>query len=161
MSVMNKHEGFTIVEVMIVIVVIGILSTIGTVAWLQARENAAESALKSDVSRLKTAIEKYFSEQGEYPFPASPSSPCAVASPTSRQCYQGELAAVLTPKYINSIPKNRDGSDIVYAASRTDGGTTDDGYSLQVKLNTSGSATCKTGKDPQHRFFVTDPTCNL
>jgi len=49
MSIKNKQSGFTIVELLIVIVVIAILATITFVAYGGIQRSAAEATLKSDL----------------------------------------------------------------------------------------------------------------
>lgn len=53
---MNR-KGFTIVELLIVIVVIGILAAITVVAFNGVQTRAQESKIKSDISQLKKAIQ--------------------------------------------------------------------------------------------------------
>lgn len=52
----HKHSGFTIVELLIVIVVIAILSAIIIVAYNGAQTRARDSKIQSDISQLQKAI---------------------------------------------------------------------------------------------------------
>lgn len=63
----NRMSGFTIVELLIVIVVIGILATITIVAYTGIQSQVASSVLKSDLKNadLKLALLKV--DGGEYP----------------------------------------------------------------------------------------------
>lgn len=54
---MKKQTGFTIVELLIVIVVIGILATITVVAFNGIQNRARTSKIDSDMRNLKTAID--------------------------------------------------------------------------------------------------------
>lgn len=60
-------RGFTIVELLIVIVVIAILATISIVAYngIQARTN--DSQRLSDIASLNKALELYYINEGQYP----------------------------------------------------------------------------------------------
>jgi len=65
-SYMKKH-GFTLLELMIVIAIIGILVTIGTFAFLSAQKKARDSRRKSDIDQVAKSLEMYVSDVGRYP----------------------------------------------------------------------------------------------
>ena len=66
-SLKKRDQGFTIVELLIVIVVIGILAllVITTYGGIQAKARNAKRS--SDVKSLQTQIEAFFSQNGYYP----------------------------------------------------------------------------------------------
>ena len=53
------HQGFTIVELLIVIIVIGVLATIGIIAYTGVTQRATDNAVLSDVQALKTLQTEY------------------------------------------------------------------------------------------------------
>lgn len=67
-----KAYGFTIVELLIVIVVIGILAAISIVAYNNVQNNAYDSTVKGDLSNLAKKYELYKTESsaGTYPLAA-------------------------------------------------------------------------------------------
>lgn len=71
-----KRSGFTIVELLIVIVVIGILAAITIVAFNGVQERANTTAVKSDLSAIKKKMEifKIDNPAGTYPAIADLSS---------------------------------------------------------------------------------------
>lgn len=62
-------RGFTIVELLIVIVVIGILATIGIVAYSGMQKRASETAMLSDLENASAIMEKAAIESPEGLFP--------------------------------------------------------------------------------------------
>lgn len=63
----KNSNGFTIVELLIVVVVIAILAAIVTVAYTGISSRAVESSMKSDLQNTATKIAMYNSQNGVYP----------------------------------------------------------------------------------------------
>lgn len=64
---MRKANGFTIVEILIVVGIIGILTTIGFIGFSKFQSDARDSERESKATIISEALEKYFDENGEYP----------------------------------------------------------------------------------------------
>ena len=62
-----KQKGFTIVELLIVIVIIGILAAITIVAFNGTQQRGRDAQRKSDVAAITKALELYYIDKGEYP----------------------------------------------------------------------------------------------
>ena len=62
-----KSSGFTIVELLVVIVVIGILAAITIVSYTVVRDQARENSLKTDLRSSVSTLIKYKSENGGFP----------------------------------------------------------------------------------------------
>lgn len=63
----NCQKGFTLVELMIVVAIIGILAAIALPQFSSFRAKAYNSAAKSDMTNLRTSIEAYKTERTYYP----------------------------------------------------------------------------------------------
>jgi prepilin-type N-terminal cleavage/methylation domain-containing protein len=60
-------KGFTLVELMIVVAIIGILAAIAIPQFSKYRQRAFNSAALSDAKNLRTDVEGYYSEWFHYP----------------------------------------------------------------------------------------------
>lgn len=95
----KKQTGFTIVELLIVIVVIGILAAISIVAYSGIQDRAENARLQAGMSSLNKAIQLFYSENGTYPL-------------TGVGVWRGYNSAIndnfipgIVPKYINATPQ--------------------------------------------------------
>lgn len=59
--------GFTLLELIIVIAIIGILATIAMPALKDVPRRAAEAVLKSDLRAMRDVIDQYYGDKGKYP----------------------------------------------------------------------------------------------
>jgi prepilin-type N-terminal cleavage/methylation domain-containing protein len=64
---MKSQKGFTLIELMIVIAIIGILAAIAIPQFTKYRARAQNSAATSDMRNLRTDMESYYAEYMEYP----------------------------------------------------------------------------------------------
>lgn len=63
---LNKR-GFTLVELLVVISIIGLLSSFAMVSLTSARMKARDALRKGDMAQLRTALVLYFDDNGRYP----------------------------------------------------------------------------------------------
>ncbi len=63
----SRFRGFTIVELLIVIVIISILATISVVTYVDIQKRARNSQTLSMVSTYQTALAAYLAIHGQYP----------------------------------------------------------------------------------------------
>jgi len=80
---MNKNKGFTLVEVITVLVLIGILVSIALPIYRNSVIRAKESVLKENLFQVRDAITKYYHDKEKYP--------------TS-------LEEMITAKYLRKVP---------------------------------------------------------
>ena len=60
-------KGFTLIELMIVIAIIGILAAIAIPQFAAYRKKAYNSASLSDLKNTKTTVESYYADNQYYP----------------------------------------------------------------------------------------------
>ena len=63
---LNK-KGFTLIELMIVIAIIGILAAIAIPQFASYRQKSYNSASQSDLRNIKTNLEAFYADYQEYP----------------------------------------------------------------------------------------------
>lgn len=115
----KKQSGFTIIELLIVIVIIAILAAITLVAYNSVQARARDSARTSAVNAIQKALEMYKLDSGTYP---------NACNSTSSGCNVFQLATYLVPAYINTVPNDPSASTpIQYVV-----GSTFSGYGLLV-----------------------------
>jgi len=58
-AVSRNSSGFTLIELMIVVVIIGILAAVGAVSFIRMKDRAKEGSLKSNMHTFQLATEDY------------------------------------------------------------------------------------------------------
>lgn len=66
-SLKTRQRGFTIVELLIVIVVIGILAGLVVTTFSGVQKKARDSERKTDINALHSQLEAYNAQNGKYP----------------------------------------------------------------------------------------------
>ena len=64
---LQGSAGFTLVELIVVIAVLGILAGIAIPRLTGVRDKADKASVKSDLRNVQSAMEMYFAEEGKYP----------------------------------------------------------------------------------------------
>jgi prepilin-type N-terminal cleavage/methylation domain-containing protein len=64
---LKKQRGFTIVELLIVIIVIGILATLVLVTYAGVQAKARDSKRQTDINALDSHLETFYAQYGFYP----------------------------------------------------------------------------------------------
>lgn len=132
MKVSSLYRGFTLIEVLVVIAIIGLLSSVLYANFNDARKDARNKSLQAELKEVQLALELYKSQNGVYP--SVPPGPCgqslgALSWAQSTGC-TGDYIQGLRPDFIVDLPQEDDGAnsncDIFYL--------TDNGVNSWYKL---------------------------
>src|SRR5579862_8697395 len=63
----TQSAGFTLIELMIVMAIIGILATLAIPSYVSAMKHAREAVLKEDLHVMRSAIESYTMDKNKAP----------------------------------------------------------------------------------------------
>lgn len=100
---MRKHKGFTLVEILIVVVILGILAAIVIPQFSQASTEARINSLASNLQTVRSQLSLYRIQHNDQ----WPTSDAIVAQMTGRTLQNGtaDAAGAFGP-YLQSIPSN-------------------------------------------------------
>jgi general secretion pathway protein G len=99
----DGEEGFTLVELMVVIVIIGLLATVVVINVMPATDKAALTKARADIATLEQGVEMY--RLNKLTYPAS-----------------GEgLQAVVREGFVKRLPEDPWGNPYQYVAPGRDG----------------------------------------
>ena len=138
------RQGFTLVELMVVIVIMGILVTIGTFAFQTSQKKSRDSRRKSDVNQVTKALEMYNTDVGTYPSGGTASTTDAgkiigCGDTTKVVCNWGESFSNTTKAtYMVKLPKDPQTSRTYYYER------IGNGYRLYARLENAEDAAIPT-----------------
>ena len=66
-KIFRSEKGFTLVELMIVIIILAVLTGIAVPSYMALRNRARESATESEIKNIATAIELHQADLEDYP----------------------------------------------------------------------------------------------
>jgi prepilin-type N-terminal cleavage/methylation domain-containing protein len=129
---MRSRSGFTLIEIVVVITALGIIASVLTVNYLNIQKHSRDSKRIASAIIVSESLEKYYSQNGEYPSVATVTNPDAAL-----------VKQALSIPTINSLlgPSAQAGSNLNAWKS----GTASASNHLTYAPNTDNSASCLTG----------------
>lgn len=82
---MKRTNGFTVVEIAVVIVILSILAVLTIITYNRVQANARNDSAKSKATVISEALEKYYEKNGQYPTCAQLSGAIATVTTTYLQ----------------------------------------------------------------------------
>lgn len=101
---MKAKHGFTLVEILIVVVILGILAAIVIPQFTDAATESKQSSLVSDLQTIRSQIELYKVQHNDN-LPGTDSSGDFVTAMTTKTDQYGAAAGTFGP-YMREIPRN-------------------------------------------------------
>lgn len=134
---MRYNKGFTLVEILIVVVILGILAAIVVPQFTSASSEAVKGALQSQIQTITSQVELYrVNNNGEFPFEAA-------ANPLGGTTSDGWGVLVGT-KYMKEPPTNGYTGNAVVVA-----GGTASALAIAADRNSATGWFCENGDVPE------------
>ncbi len=121
----NSVKGFSLVELLVVITIVGILSAGGLVLYTSFNKQSRDARRKGDLEQIRAAVEIYRSNNGVYP------SSITVGSSL---CDPSDDGGCATNKYMEKVPNDPDSARYTYTYTSTAPYTD---YTLGAHLDTA------------------------
>ncbi len=110
-------RGFTLIEMLVVVVIIGVLAGISVPLYLNYRKGAENKSAESDVRGAITAVEQFYTENGNV-YPATQNG---VLSTNLTFAVAGGVTQVATVSTGNTVNYRNNGATYVICGQNTDG----------------------------------------
>lgn len=148
--------GFTLIEVLVVVSIIGILSAVVYANFTDARNEAKNRAWQTELKEVQLAIELYKAQNGIYPATENIGfNGCDSDSEArSSNCLINPVVEGLVPEFISELPTANDPCDLVYRVDASDRSW----YKL-VAENCLVGVDAGTGTRPDDEFALCPASC--
>jgi len=97
-----KKNGFTLLEMLIVIAILSILVTLGSKALRSARTSAKKTQALVEMTSIETAVKSYFNEYGKLPVVSEKQG---ASDPDGSEMFSREVLEILTANNLADNPR--------------------------------------------------------
>lgn len=131
-----RQSGFTLVEMIVVVSVIAIFTTVGLATFRDAGKQARDADRQADLRLLQSAVEQYKQKNGRYPARCVTTSGSSWSGQVSTvyACADGSSQYIvgLAPEFISALPQEKffKGTDSGYVYTTNADGTV---YKIEAK----------------------------
>lgn len=111
----NLKQGFTLVEIILVVTTIALLASIGFASYNEARNKARNDVIATELQQVQVALALYNAEHGHYPARSGCTAGTTGAPGLNRSGSRGscgdDYIPNLTPDFIVALPSHTLSSD--------------------------------------------------
>lgn len=100
---LHPRNGFTLIELMVVMVIISVLGTIGMLTFRTSQVKARDTKRKNDLQAITRGLESYYNDFGDYPLSDAPGNILGCGDVGS-VCLWGESFGGTETTYLTALP---------------------------------------------------------
>lgn len=162
----RKLNGFSLIELLVVITIIAVLIGAGTFSWNNAQKKSRDNSRKADLKTIQQALEAYLQENGKYPGSAagkiicvSPYDLATINWGAEFACTTGGANKIIFLKKLPQDPMYQTSSNYYYWSNSNQEATK---YTLSVRLENENdpdilNPTCTPQSGYDYNYCVASP----
>lgn len=112
-QLMKNQQGFTLIELMVVVIILGILAAIAIPRYMNKKQDAIDARKAADIKVLQNAVDMYYFDNGEYPEANTAANPP-----------ETDFHPLVAEKYLQDMPSDPIKGDSKYYIIDDDGKVT-------------------------------------